>query len=312
MTLLLYLFRSLLYAFLVIIGATFTVFLIFNVLVEDPAFIILGKYATPEAAAALSHKLGLDKPWYVQYQDVLKSAFTFDFGYSWTSSQSITRILKEGAIVSLTVTLPAFILGNILVTTVALWMTKYRQTKFDRLLVIFCIMTTSISSLVYILLSQGFFAYKLGLFEITGYENGFPYFIPYILLPTIIGVSIHFCYSYRFYRNIMLDEIHQDYVRTARAKGLPEETILYKHVLKNVMIPIVTNCIKDIPALIFGSVLIENFFCIPGLGNLVINAINHCDFPTIKAATVLSAVLSVLFNIIGDILYTLVDPRVKL
>ena len=312
MNLFLFLLKRLLYAFLVIIGATFMVFIMFNVMVEDPARLLLGKYATPEAAATLAHQLGLDKPWYLQYWDIILSAFTFDFGYSWSSNQKILPILKDGAMVSLTISLPAFIIANTLVIAISLWMTKYRQTILDKLLVTFCIVTTSVSALIYILLSQGFFAYKLGLFEITGYEHGFPYCIPYILLPTIIGVMLHFCYSYRFYRTIMLDEIYQDYVRTARAKGLPEDTILFKHVLRNVMIPIITNFVKDIPSLIFGSVLIENFFCIPGLGNLVVNAINCCDFPTIKAATVVSAILSVLFNIIGDILYTLVDPRVKL
>ncbi|HLP34868.1 MAG TPA: ABC transporter permease [Amoebophilaceae bacterium] len=312
MNLFFYLFRRLLYALLVIVGATFMVFFLFNVIVEDPTVVLLGKYATPKAMAALAHQLGLDRPWYIQYWDILKSAFTFDFGYSWSSKQDILRIFKEGALVSLTVTLPAFILGNILVVSVALWMTKYRGTILDRLLVVFCIVMTSISALVYILVGQGVFAYKLGLFEITGYENGFPYFVPYILLPTLIQVLLHFCYTYRFYRTIMLDEIYQDYVRTARAKGLEESVVLFKHVLKNVLIPIITTFVKDIPGLIFGSVLIENFFGIPGLGNLVVNAMNCADFPTIKATTVVAAVLSIVFSIIGDILYTLVDPRIKL
>ncbi len=288
------------------------VFFLFNVIVEDPTVVLLGKYATPKAMTALAHQLGLDRPWYIQYWDILKSAFTFDFGYSWSSKQDIFKIFKEGALVSLTVTLPAFVLSNILVVSVALWMTKYRGTIWDRLLVLFCIVMTSISALVYILVGQGVFAYKLGLFEITGYDHGFPYFIPYILLPTLIQVLLNFCYTYRFYRTIMLDEIYQDYVRTARAKGLEENVVLFKHVLKNVLIPIITTLVKDIPGLIFGSVLIENFFGIPGLGNLVVNAMNCADFPTIKAATVVAAVLSIVFSIIGDVLYTLVDPRIKL
>lgn len=312
MNLFFYLLRRLLYALLVIVGATFMVFFLFNVIVEDPTVVLLGKYATPKAMTALAHQLGLDRPWYIQYWDILKSAFTFDFGYSWSSKQDIFKIFKEGALVSLTVTLPAFVLSNILVVSVALWMTKYRGTIWDRLLVLFCIVMTSISALVYILVGQGVFAYKLGLFEITGYDHGFPYFIPYILLPTLIQVLLNFCYTYRFYRTIMLDEIYQDYVRTARAKGLEENVVLFKHVLKNVLIPIITTLVKDIPGLIFGSVLIENFFGIPGLGNLVVNAMNCADFPTIKAATVVAAVLSIVFSIIGDVLYTLVDPRIKL
>ena len=287
------------------------IFIIFNLVVEDPTAILLGKYATPQAMAALSHKLGLDRAWYIQYWDIFKSAFTFNFGYAWSSKQHILTLFQKGALVSLTVTFPAFLIGNVLVISVALWMTKYRETIWDKLLVTFCITMTSISVLVYILIGQGLFAYKLDLFEITGYESGLAS-IPYIILPTIIQVWLHFCYYYRFYRTVMLDEIYQDYVRTIRAKGLKERIVLFKHVLKNVMVPIITTLVADMPSLIFGSVLIENFFCIPGLGNVVMNAIHCCDFPTIQAATVVAAVLSVLFNIIGDILYTLVDPRIKL
>ncbi len=308
----LYLFKRLLYAFSVILGATFLVFFIFNVLVEDPTFILLGKYATPKAMALLAHELGLDRPWYLQYWDVLKSAFTFNFGYSWTTKQNILKIFQEGGLISLTVTLPAFILGSVLVISVSLWMTQYRGTIWDRLLVTFCIIITSISILVYILMSQLFFACKLKIFPIMGYEKGFLSCIPYIMLPTIILVLLHFCYSYRFYRTIMLEEVYQDYVRTARAKGLQEEVVLFKHVFRNVMVPIITTFVKDLPSLLFGSVVIENFFGIPGIGNLVIDAISLCDFPTIKAATIIAAVLTVFCNIIGDLFYTLFDPRIKL
>ncbi|AXI24574.1 Binding-protein-dependent transport system inner membrane component [Cardinium endosymbiont of Sogatella furcifera] len=312
MRLFLYLLKRLCYALSVILGATFLVFIIFNVLVGDPTFILLGKYATPEAMVLLARELGLDKPWYIQYWEVLKSAFTFNFGYSWTTKQYILKIFQEGGLVSLTVTLPAFLIGNSLVISVALWMTQYRGTIWDRLLVTFCIVMTSISILVYILIGQLFFACKLRIFPIMGYEKGFLASMPYIILPTIILVLLHFCYHYRFYRTIMLEEMYQDYVRTARAKGLPEERVLFKHIFKNVMVPIVTTFVKDFPSLLFGYVVIENFFGIPGLGNVVIDAISLCDFPTIKAVTIIAAVLSVLCNIVGDVLYTLVDPRIKL
>ncbi|MDN5246742.1 MAG: ABC transporter permease [Candidatus Cardinium sp.] len=307
-----YLFKKLLYALSVIVGATFLVFLIFNVVVGDPALILLGKYATPKAMALLAHELGLDRPWYIQYGAVLKSAFTFDFGYSWTTKQHILKIFQEGGLVSLTVTLPAFLIGNGLVISVALWMTQYRGTIWDRLLVVCCIVMTSISVLVYILIGQLFFACKLRMFPIMGYEKGFLACVPYIILPTIILVLLHFCYSYRFYRTIMLDEVYQDYVRTARAKGLQEEVVLFKHVFKNVMVPIITTVVQDLPSLLFGSVVIENFFGIPGLGNVVMDAMSRCDFPTIKAVTIIAAVLSVFCNIVGDLLYALVDPRIKL
>ncbi|CCM10025.1 Probable peptide ABC transporter permease protein y4tP [Cardinium endosymbiont cEper1 of Encarsia pergandiella] len=307
-----YLLRKLLYALSVIVGVTFLVFVIFNMLVEDPTLILLGKYATPKAMAALSHQLGLDRPWYLQYCEVLQSAFTFNFGSSWATKQPILKTFQQGGLVSLTVTLPSFLIGNGLLIYVSLWMTQYKGTIWDRLLVIGCMVMSSISILVYILVGQVFFACKLKIFPIMGYKNGFFACVPYIILPTIILVLLHFCYNYRFYRTIMLDEVYQDYVRTARAKGLSEEVVLFKHVFKNLMVPILTTLIKDFPSLLFGSVVIENFFSIPGLGNLVIDAVNLCDFPMIKAVAIITAVLSVFCNIVGDVLYTLVDPRIKL
>lgn len=311
MYLLTYLLRRLCYALFVLLGSTSLVFILFNVMVDDPAMMLLGKYASKEAAAQLAHQMGLDQPWYVQYLSILKSAFTFDFGYSWTSKQHILSLLKQGALASLSISLPAFVIGNGLVIATALWMTQYRKTIFDQLLVTFCVMMASLSVLVYILFGQAVFAYKLGWFEITGYENSFPGCIPYVLLPTIIGVFVYFCYHYRFYRTMMLDEIGQDYVRTAHAKGLPISLVFRRHVLRNVWIPIISGYIRDVPCLIFGSVVIENFFCIPGLGSLILDAITCCDFPTIKAATMVSTVLSVLCHMVGDLLYTLADPRVK-
>ncbi len=170
----------------------------------------------------------------------------------------------------------------------------------------------SISSLAYILFGQWFFAYKLGWFEISGYESGFPNFIPYVLLPTFIWIILSIGPEVRFYRTVILDEIYQDYVRTARAKGLTEFTILFKHILKNAMIPIITSVVIEIPFLILGALLLENFFSIPGLGGMTLNAINSSDFPVIKAMTVLSSVGYVIFSLISDVLYTLVDPRIRL
>ena len=188
----------------------------------------------------------------------------------------------------------------------------FRGTLLDRSLVVVSVIMMSISVLAYILFGQWLFAYKLGWFEIAGYEYGFPDFLPYVVLPAMIWIVLSIGPDVRFYRTIILDEVHQDYVRTARAKGLANRTILFKHVLKNAMIPIITNLVTQIPALILGALLIENFFGIPGLGNITLQAINSSDFPVIKAMTILSSMLYIIFNVITDILYTLVDPRVKL
>ncbi|AWN81961.1 ABC transporter permease [Candidatus Cardinium hertigii] len=307
-----YIFRRLRYALAIVVGATLMIFVLFNVVVEDPTLVLLGKYATPQAMEALRHELGLNNPWYVQYWEILQSAFTFNFGYSWASKQNIIKIFQQGIAGSLSVTLPAFVLGNVLTISFALWMTQYRGSIWDRFFLSFSTAMSCIPILLYILMGQWFFAYKLGLFEITGYEKGLLACIPYIMLPTLIMVFMHFCYDYRFYRTIMLDEIYQDYVRTARAKGLSEKVILFKHVLKNVMVPIITHLIQAIPSLLFGSILIENFFGIPGLGNVIQHALHTCDLPMLKATTVVAAIVRIVCNIVGDILYKLVDPRVKL
>ena len=170
----------------------------------------------------------------------------------------------------------------------------------------------SISSLAYILFFQWFFAYYLGWFEISGFEYGFPDFLPYVILPIIIWVILSVGPDIRFYRTILLDEMYQDYVRTARAKGLGEKSIMFKHVLKNAMIQIITYVIIQIPFLILGALLLENFFSIPGLGGLTINALNNGDFPVLRAMTAITAVGVIIFNLLIDILYTQVDPRVRL
>ena len=166
--------------------------------------------------------------------------------------------------------------------------------------------------MAYILFFQWFFAYKLGWFEISGFEEGFPNFISYIALPAIIWIVLSIGPDVRFFRTVILDEIYQDYVRTARAKGLSEISLLLKHVLRNAMIPIITYVVIQIPSLILGALLLENFFSIPGLGGITLNALNSSDFPVIKAMAILSSVLYMLMSLLTDILYTLADPRVKL
>jgi peptide/nickel transport system permease protein len=273
---------------------------------------MLGKHATPEQMAMLRTELGLDRPLWVQYFDILKSAFTFDFGRSWNTKQEIFQMIKNGAIPSLTFTVPGFIFSTITSLSIAVVVAFYRGKFLDKFFVVICVSMMSISSLAYILFFQWFFAYKLGMFEISGYEDGFPYFIPYVILPIIIWIILSLGYDLRFYRTVMLDEIYQDYVRTARAKGLSERVILFKHVLKNAMIPVITYVVIQIPYLILGALLIENFFGIPGLGSLVVDAINSNDFGVLKAMSILTSLAFIFFNLLSDVLYTMVDPRVRL
>lgn len=312
MNIYLYALRRLLYIIPILLGVCAIIFVLFNLVTPDPAMIMLGKHATIAQIAELRHELGLDRSWFLQYLDVVKSAVTFDFGRSWSTKQEIVTMIKSGAIPSLSVTVPSFVLSLMISIIISLMVAFYRGKLLDKLTVFLCVSMMSISSLAYILFGQWFFAYKLGWFEISGYEYGFPAFVPYVVLPIIIWIILGLGSEIRFFRTILLDEIYQDYVRTARAKGLTENVILFKHVLKNAMIPIITYTIIEIPFLILGALLLESFFSIPGLGAMTLNAINSSDFPVIKAMTILSAVAYIVFSVITDVCYTLVDPRMRL
>ena len=312
MTISTYIIRRLLYGIPTLLGVCFIIFILFNLVSPDPTLIMLGKHATAQQMAELRAELGLDRPWLLQYWDVVRSAFTFDFGRSWSGQQKISDIIRQGAIPSLTLSLPAFVISGTFSLSISLLVAFYRGQRIDRTIVILMVALMSISSLAYILFGQWFFGFKLGWFEISGYEPGFPDFVPYIILPVIIWVIVAIGPDVRFYRTIILDEIYQDHVRTARAKGLGERSVLFKHVLKNAMISVITYVVIQLPFLIQGALLLESFYSIPGLGSITLDAVNSSDFPVIKAMTVLSALAYILFSIITDVLYTWVDPRVRL
>lgn len=307
-----YIIRRLLYLIPVLLGVSFIIFVLFNLVSGDPTAVLLGKNATARQMMELREQLGLNKPLFDQYLDVVRSAFTFDFGYSWATKQEIKQMIIQGAYPSLCLSIPAFTIATILSLIISLVVAFYRGKGIDLFVRVTCIAGQSISALAYILFFQYFFAYKLGWFEISGFEFGFPDFIPFIALPAIIFILLSIGPDVRFFRTVILDEIYQDYVRTARAKGLSEITVLLKHVLRNAMIPIITYVVIQIPTLILGALLLENFFSIPGLGGITLNALNSSDFPVIKAMAILSSVLYIILSLITDVLYTIVDPRVKL
>ena len=307
-----YTIRRLLYLIPVLLGVSFIIFVLFNLVSGDPTAVLLGKNATARQMAELREQLGLNKPLLDQYFDVVKSAFTFDFGYSWSTKQEISQMIIQGAYPSLCLTLPAFIIATVLSLLISLVVAFYRGKGIDIFIRVLCIAGQSISALAYILFFQYFFAYKMGWFEISGFEYGFPDFIPYIALPAIIFILLSLGPDVRFFRTIILDEIYQDYVRTARAKGVGEISVLLRHVLRNALIPIITYVVIQIPTLILGALLLENFFSIPGLGGITLNALNSSDFPVIKAMAILSSVLYIIMSLVTDILYTFADPRVKL
>jgi peptide/nickel transport system permease protein len=212
-----YVLRRLLYTIPVLLGVCLIIFVLFNLVAPDPAFVLLGKHATQIQIDQLHHELGMDRSFIVQYFDIVKSSFTFDFGYSWATKQNILEMIKNGAGPSLSITGPLFIISNIVAISLALFVAFYRGKFIDKFMLIFSIGGMSIPSLAVVLFGQWFFAYKLGWFEISGYERGFPAFVPYVILPVILYTFISFGADTRFYRTVILDEVYQDYVRTARS-----------------------------------------------------------------------------------------------
>ena len=306
-----YIFRRILQAIPTLFGVTLITFILFNVVGGDPVYQMVGKGAGQKEIDALRHELGLDRPLYKQYFFYLKQIVTFDFGRSYANKQKISTMIKEGVGPSLSLAVPAFFCGSLLGIIISLFVALYRGKIFDRAVVVLTIAGMSISFLAYIIAGQYYLAYVAGLFPISGWEPGFRG-IPFLVLPGLIWVVVSLGSDVRFFRTVMLDEINQDYVQTAYAKGVGKYAVLFKHVLKNAMIPIITRLVIAIPFLYTGSLLLENFFSIPGLGSMSINAINSSDFPVIKAITFIGALLYVLGNILTDICYVLVDPRVRL
>jgi peptide/nickel transport system permease protein len=307
-----YVVRRMLYTVPIVLGVCLIIFALFNLVGGDPTYQMLGKHASAQQIAELRHELGLDKPAHLQFFDFLKQVVTFDFGRSYATKQKISQMIWNGMPASLSLAIPAFVVETILGIAFALLVSFFRGSLFDRVVVIACVMGMSISSLAYILFGQYFFAYWLGLFPISGYDQDLLYRFKYVALPALIWVAVSIGINVRVFRTFMLDEVNQDYVRTARAKGLGESKVLFKHVLKNAMIPVITYIVIQIPFLITGSFLLESFFGIPGLGSITIDAIHNSDFPVIKAMTVIETLLFIAANLMTDMLYSVVDPRVRL
>ncbi len=306
-----YIIRRLLYMIPIILGVALLIFCLFTFFGDDPVRVALGQHASPDAIANLQHLWGLDKPIYLQFIDFLKQIVTFDYGVSFSTGQKLSDMFMEGAFVSLSLTAPPFVFGIFISISIALILAYYRDSFIDHMARFIIIMSMSISYLVYIISLQYVLAYELDLFPIMGYEPGLES-ITYLFLPWLIIVIVALGPNTRIFRTLFLEETSADYVRTARAKGAGEARVLFKHVLKNALIPIITNTVVAIPFLILGAFLMERFFSIPGIGAMIITAINEGDFPVLKGMTMIIAIMYSFFNLLTDVLYSFVDPRVKL
>lgn len=322
-----YIIRRALYAIPILIGVNILTALLFFYVntPDDMARMILGeKNLTPEAVESWKKERGYDLPLLINTEErglstitqtvfVQKSAplLWFDFGRSDRNNIDIGDQIRKRMWPSLAISIPIFIVGILVNLTFSMLLAYFRGTYLDVWGVIFCVILMSVSSLFYIIGGQFIFGKIFRLFPISGYDFGL-HAIKFMVLPVLIGIMSSVGGGVRFYRTVFLEEINKDYIRTARAKGLSEGKVLFKHGLKNAMIPILTNVVVSIPFLFYGSLIMEAFFAIPGLGSFTIDAIQAQDFAIVRAMVYLGSILYIFGLILTDISYTLVDPRIRL
>ncbi|HWM43368.1 MAG TPA: ABC transporter permease, partial [Burkholderiales bacterium] len=250
-----------------LLGVVLLVFILFNWVGGDPAYMLAGKIANPEQIENIRRQIGVDQPYWVQLGIFIQQIALGDFGASWSTNERVSQIFVTRLGPSLTVLVPLLIISTVLALAAAMLVAYYRGSLTDRAIMIGCTVGQSISILVYILVFQYLLAYQLGWFPVQGWGGTFAdNLLLYAALPILVGVVVSLAPDIRLYRTFFLDEINQDYVRTARAKGLGEGRVMWLHVLRNAAIPITTNVMTQIPGLLAGAFLIERFFSIPGIG----------------------------------------------
>lgn len=298
------------------LGVLLLTFALFNVVGGSPAETILGKNATAESIAAFNHKWGYDKPLFIgnqgsrldsQFVNFVCDLCKGDFGYSVEYQEPVIDVLMRGVGPSLSLTVPILFGGVIIGLMLACLASAMRGKFADRAILVASTVLMSVNYVIWVLAGQFFLSYKAGLFPVWGYENIF-----YLALPVMIGIFSSLGTDVRFFRTAILDEIYKPYVLTARAKGLLRSSIMFRHVLRNALIPIVTYVSLSIPYLFTGSLLLESFFGIPGLGSVSINAIHSSDMAVVRTVVALGAILYQFVNLATDILSAMLDPRVRL
>lgn len=321
-----YIIRRIAYAFPLLFGINLITFVLFFVVnsPDDMAKNQLGqKHTTQQQIEDWKRERGYDLPLVynesqsgggkftetIFYQKSIK-LFAFDFGSS-DSGRDIGYDISNRMWPSLTIAVPHLLVGLLVTITFALLIAFFRATYIDYWAVIICVALMSISALFYIIGGQFVIGKLLKVVPISGYDTGLDS-IKFLILPVIIGIIGGIGSGTRWYRTIFLEEIGKDYVRTARSKGISEQLVLFRHVLRNALIPILTGVVVVLPLLFMGSLLTENFFGIPGLGSYTIDAINRQDFAIVRSMVYLGSVLYIIGLILTDISYTLVDPRIRL
>ncbi len=313
---LIYTVRKFLYASPLFLGVTLISFTLMVHFGPDLTYTMVGKNPTQEKIDQVRHKLGYDKPFHKRYYNYLKEIVTFDFGHSNSSGEKVSTLFKRTVPISIAATLPGFVLGNLFGIILGLLSAYYRGKPADRLIMAFAVFGMSISFLIILIGFQYIFcsSYGLNLFPVQGWStDSIGEYLKYVTIPTMAFIFVGLGYNTRFYRAVLVDEIGKDYIRTLKAYGCSSFSLLFKHVLKNSLIPIITRIIFSMPfVLIGGSLLVESFFSIPGIGYTTYSAIVTGDLPIIKAVVGITVVLYVLILTVVDVLYKTVDPRISL
>jgi peptide/nickel transport system permease protein len=317
-----YVVRRTLYGVATVIGVLVFLFVLFFMVTtpEDIARKALGEKAPPPAIAQWIVNHGYDKPAFWNPErptDTLlfehfRRALTFDFGRSDADDVPITRRIRQGAGPSLALTLPLFALQIVVTIALALFVALLHGTHVDRTATVLCVLAMSVSMLLYIIGGQYLFGKVLKWFPISGFDPRPEVLLRFMALPVLIGIGSHAGEGIRFYRTVFLEESSRDHVRTARAKGCGDALVMRRHVLRNALIPILTQVVVAIPFLFMGSLLLESFFGIPGLGSMTVEAIQGNDFATLRTMVYIGALLFIGGQIVTDVSYVVVDPRVRL
>ena len=295
-----------------LLGVILLVFFLFNWVGGDPAQVLAGKISDAAQIENIRKQLGVDLPIWQQLLIFVKQVFTADFGRSWSTQEEVSKIFITRIGPSLTIMVPVLLLETLLGIAFAMGVAYVRGSLTDRMIMLITTVAMSVSFLVYIIVGQYWLGFKLGWFPVQGWsENFWTNLSNYAALPILLAVLVGLAPTTRLYRSFFLDEMNQDYVRTARAKGLSERVVMFKHVFRNALIPILTNIGLYLPSLMIGSFLLEKFFSIPGLGREVINAVERSDFPVIKAITIYLAIATMFINLATDLFYKWADPRVQ-
>src|SRR5437660_3349072 len=304
----------------VVIGVTFITFIMGYFAPSDPITVLLGQHYTQAAYLALKHAYHLDLPWYQQYYNFLTGLFRLDFGYSFEyKSRLVWDILKDGVPITLELgfwglTLQLLIgipLGILSALKANTWIDTVNMTIMLTIYAVPVFILAVIVQLIIVQLDQ----HGILHWPVANWGNPWQYTlsdIQFKILPILVYAATGIAYFARLTRTSMLEVLRQDYVRTARAKGMLERVVIYRHALRNAMIPLVTVLGVSLGFLVTGAFFIEHIFNIPGIAETTLNSVDAADYPVLQATTVMLAVAVVLGNLVSDILYTVVDPRIKI